>query len=239
MCRSTGSDSIGTTAVEDVRPIQVLLIESDEEAVRTVTRLLVNETERRFRVTHVADVPGGVQALAGSQVFDLVLLGSSLAGEEDSRAVGLIRKQDAHVPIIFLGARKDLSMAVEAMRVGGRDFLPKEELDVHVFPQTLIRHHERHQLSVVLEQLEIRRGRLEAMQSLVVSVSEKVTEPLQQMRSTISMLEQRNTDEKAGKYLTLIRENLDRLVNKMERLKNLKDDKTVKYIKDIRMIDLS
>ena len=220
-------------------PIRVLLIEGNEETIRTLTGLLVKEGEEQFRLTVVQDVAGAVKELSGSQVFDLVLLEFSLVGEEDSGVVEQIRRKDAHVPIIFLGARKDLSMAVEAMRVGGRDFLLKEELDIHVFPQTLVRHHERRRLEMNVEQLEIKRERLEAMQGMVVSVSEKVTDPLHQMRSTITLLESRNTDEKAAKYLVLIRENLDRLGNKLDRLKNLKDDKTVKYIKDIRMIDLS
>jgi hypothetical protein len=46
-------------------------------------------------------------------------------------------------------------------------------------------------------------------------------------------------DEKAVKYLGLMRENLERIELKMEKLKNLREDKTVQYIKDIRMIDLS
>ena len=34
-------------------------------------------------------------------------------------------------------------------------------------------------------------------------------------------------------------ENYPELIGKLEKLKNLKDDKTVQYIKDIKMIDLS
>lgn len=233
-----GGHNVGNR-LEPARPIEILLIENDEETVRRVTRLLVNEEEARFRVTSVPDVRTAVSEVEGKQTFDLVLLEFGLVRGDGAASFEALRAKDVRIPVIFLGARKELSMAVEAMRVGGRDFLPKEDLDVHVFPQTLIRHHERHQLTVGMEQLEIRRGRLEAMQELVIGVSEKVTEPLEQMRTVLATLESRNRDEKTAKYLMLIRENLERLSVKMNKLRNLKDDKTVKYIKDIKMIDLS
>ena len=223
----------------DQEQVHILLIMQDEETIRTVSRLLVHEDEQRFRLTTVHDVAGALQELTRKHTFDLILVAFSQAQRTDEGTVAALREKDTRIPIIFLGARKDLSMAVEVMRSGGHDLLVLEELDQHVFAQTLIRHHERRQLESEVEQLEIRRGRLEAMQALVVNVSEEISDPIDSMRSTIAKLEGRNNDEKAAKYLALIRENLDRLSVKMEKLKNLKDDKTVKYIKDIRMIDLS
>ena len=225
--------------MDSTKLIHILLIESDEDTMRLVTRLLVNEEEGRFKLTSVPDIQNAIDEMAGGQEFDLILLEFSLVRGEGSRGVEAIRERDAHAPILFLGARKDLSMAVEAMRVGGRDFLPKEDLDVHVFPQTLIRHHERNQLVVGVEELEISRGRLEALQEMVVGVTEEIADPLARMRSTLAELEAQDLDEKAMKYLTLVRENLDRLSGKMEKLKNLKHDKTVTYIRNINMIDLS
>jgi hypothetical protein len=40
-------------------------------------------------------------------------------------------------------------------------------------------------------------------------------------------------------YLTIIRDNLARIEKKLLQLKEMKTDKTVPYIKDIRMLDLS
>jgi len=225
--------------MQDQSTIQVLLIEDNEETIRTVTQLLRGEDESRFAVTAVHSIGDAVKVLRPDHSVDLVLLSYGLAGNTGASTVDELRQMDVHVPILFLGTRKDLSMAVDAMRVGARDFIPVEDLDKHVFPQTLIGHHERSQLADTVEQLEVKRARLEAMQGLVVEVSEQITEPISKMRETIRTLESRNTDEKAAKYLVLIRENLDRLSLKMEKLRNLKEDKTVKYIKDIKMIDLS
>ena len=59
------------------------------------------------------------------------------------------------------------------------------------------------------------------------------------MQVAVGKLLGSSQSEKGAKYLSLIKENLDRMETKMEKLKNLKEDKTVQYIKDIKMIDLS
>ena len=59
------------------------------------------------------------------------------------------------------------------------------------------------------------------------------------MKAIAGELIANNQSEKAQKYMQIIKENVERMEMKMEKLKNLKDDKTIQYIKDIRMIDLS
>jgi hypothetical protein len=41
------------------------------------------------------------------------------------------------------------------------------------------------------------------------------------------------------KYLSIIRDNINRIETTMQKLQNLKEDRTVQYIKDVKMIDLS
>ena len=59
------------------------------------------------------------------------------------------------------------------------------------------------------------------------------------MNKIVGELEQNALPEKAVKYLKLIKDNVERMQLKLEKLRNLKEDKTVKYIRDIKMIDLS
>jgi DNA-binding NtrC family response regulator len=190
----------------------------------------------------VQTADAAVAEIDGAKQFHLILIEYSLADAGGVALAQTLREKSVRVPIIFLGSQMGLSMAVEVMRVGGRDFLSKDEIDDHVFPQTLQTHHERHVLQSGVEELEIRRGRLEAMQEMVVNVSKLISDPLYSMQSSLSVLETMKKEaepEKVQKYIVLIRENLDRLSDKLERLKNLQNDKTVSYIKNIRMIDLS
>jgi hypothetical protein len=72
-----------------------------------------------------------------------------------------------------------------------------------------------------------------------VNISQKISEPLEDMSKIVSSIEQKEIPEKAAKYLKLIKDNVVRMQAKLEKLRNLKEDKTVKYIRDIKMIDLS
>jgi DNA-binding NtrC family response regulator len=143
------------------------------------------------------------------------------------------------IPIVFLTTIKDVSFAVEVMRMGVKDYLLKEDVVTHVFPQTLLRVVEKGHLKQEQDKLEIKRKRLETMQEIVVGISDKISEPLEDMNKIVSTLEQNALPEKAVKYLKLIKDNVERMQLKLEKLRNLKEDKTVKYIRDIKMIDLS
>jgi len=59
------------------------------------------------------------------------------------------------------------------------------------------------------------------------------------MKTIVENLLKSGHNDKTGKYLSIIKENIDRIQMKLDKLKNLREDKTVQYIKDIRMIDLS
>jgi nitrogen-specific signal transduction histidine kinase len=77
------------------------------------------------------------------------------------------------------------------------------------------------------------------MQEMIVGITGEITIPLQNMKGIVDVLIKNGNSEKRAKYLAIIRENVERIESKMEKLINLKEDKTVQYIKDIKMIDLS
>ena len=59
------------------------------------------------------------------------------------------------------------------------------------------------------------------------------------MKKNIDTLMEQHGTGSLKTYLTIIRDNLSRIERKITRLKELKTDKTVQYIRDIRMFDLS
>jgi hypothetical protein len=59
------------------------------------------------------------------------------------------------------------------------------------------------------------------------------------MKLNVDSLLQRDSTKDMRSYLVIIRDNLERMEKKIERLKELKEDKTVVYIKDLRMFDIS
>jgi signal transduction histidine kinase len=87
--------------------------------------------------------------------------------------------------------------------------------------------------------MEITQKRLEAIQELVLKISQEIRVPLDRMRNDLASLMKARQDEALRPYLNIITDNLARIEKKILKLKDLKTDKTVQYIKDIRMFDLS
>jgi hypothetical protein len=98
---------------------------------------------------------------------------------------------------------------------------------------------ERQQLKHQLTTLEISQKRLEAIQSLVLKITSELREPLDNMNTVVRQLLANHQDDNLKTYLTIVRDNLQRIEKKIVKLKDLKTDKTIQYIKDIRMFDLS
>ncbi|HTY39161.1 MAG TPA: hypothetical protein VMH23_18730, partial [Bacteroidota bacterium] len=146
---------------------------------------------------------------------------------------------EVDTPVVFLTVNKDMNLAVEVMKLGVRDYLVKEEISTPILPKTIMTVVEKRKFQKEVAELEIRQKRLEAMQEMIVGITGEISIPLQNMKGIVEELIRNGNSEKRAKYLAIIRENVERIESKMEKLINLKEDKTVQYIKDIKMIDLS
>jgi nitrogen-specific signal transduction histidine kinase len=98
---------------------------------------------------------------------------------------------------------------------------------------------ERRQLVDQLTSLEITQKRLEAIQEVVLNITQQIREPLQELRGSLESLSEHHRNDSLAPYLNIIKVKLDEIESKIARLKALRSDRTVAYVKDIRMIDLS
>ncbi len=143
------------------------------------------------------------------------------------------------VPIVFITVNRDFNLAVETMKLGVEDFLVKEEISTPVLPRTIVSVLERVRLRQQLSALEISSQRIEAIQELVLGISQDLVTPLDSMKRNVDVLMKSRIATDMKMYLRIISENVERMQLKLSRLKSLKEDKTVQYIKNIRMIDIS
>jgi len=90
-----------------------------------------------------------------------------------------------------------------------------------------------------LSALEISSQRIEAIQELVLGISQDLVTPLDAMKKNVDVLMRSQVATDMKMYLRIINENVERMQLKLSRLKSLKEDKTVQYIKNIKMIDIS
>ncbi len=219
--------------------IKVLLIEDNAAFAKLVQLYLDKYEEARVDVIWKDNGSDGIREAEQNKELDLILMDYFLPGINGLEVTKLLKEKNIDLPVIFLTVNKDMNLAVEVMKLGVEDYLVKEEISTPVLPKTIMSVVERRKFQREVAELEIRKKRLEAMQELVVGISSEITAPLSEMKQIVQDLMAKENSEKGIKYLGIIKDNVERIESKMEKLNNLREDKTVQYIKDIRMIDLS
>lgn len=104
-----------------------ILLADDQAAVLEALRLLLKAEGYR---TVTAQVPEGVMALLERELVDVVLMDlnytrDTTSGREGMDLLSRIRAHDPALPVIVMTAWGNVDKAVEAMRLGARDFVEK------------------------------------------------------------------------------------------------------------------
>jgi CheY-like chemotaxis protein len=183
--------------------------------------------------------PEGIAEAERNPAVDAILLDYFLPGMNGLEVTKVLKEKGVPIPVVFLTVNKDMTLAVEVMKLGVQDYLVKEEISTPILPKTIMAVVEKRKFQKEVAELEIRQKRLEAMQEMVVGITNEISVPLKNMKDIVEVLVKQPGTEKRTKYLAIVHENVERIEVKMEKLNNLKEDKTVQYIKDIKMIDLS
>lgn len=225
--------------MSDKRLATILLIEDNPEFANLVELFLRRYQDVSFKVVWRASGQAALQELETNTAFDLILMDHFLPGQNGLEITRIIRERGIAIPVVFLTVNKDFDLAVEVMKLGVEDYLVKEEISTPVFPKTLLNVIERKALREELMGLEITQRRLEAIRDLVLQIAGDVRAPMDGMRRSVEFLLERHGGGSLNTYLVIIRDNLARIERKLARLKELKSDRTVTYIRDIKMFDLS
>ena len=99
---------------------RVLVVE-DEEKLRRVIELQLVSTG--FEVDKAATAEEGLKIVDRA---DLVLTDLRLPNMDGLQLLGLIRRQNAQVPVVVMTAYGSIETAVESMKAGATDFLLKQ-----------------------------------------------------------------------------------------------------------------
>jgi DNA-binding NarL/FixJ family response regulator len=232
-------ENVHTHAEHGEKIVRILLIEDSDDTGRLISEYLHRFEVVKFEIIHKKSAEEVLDDPAGFPECDMVLMDYYLPGKNGLDATRVMKERKFDVPIAFLTVNKDVTVAVEAMKLGIADYFMKDDIPTHVFPQAIMSIVEKRRLQYEYALLEVKKRRLEAMQEIVLNISKQITEPLAEMKRVVEGLIALPNAEKYGKFLSIIKDNVDRMDSKLGKLKNLKDDKTVQYIKDIRMIDIS
>jgi DNA-binding response OmpR family regulator len=225
--------------MDEQTTIEVLLIEDNRDFANLVELFLRKHGPEKFHVTWKENGQTALLELERNRAFDVILMDYFLPGQNGLEITRAIQQMGVSVPVIFLTVNKDFDLAVEVMKLGVEDYLVKEEVSTPVLPRTILNGIERRRLRAQLTALEISQKRLEAIQEMVLKITQEIRRPLDSMREDVDVLIENHENDSFKTYLVIIHDNLIRIDKKISQLKEMKTVKTIPYIRDIRMLDLS
>ena len=225
--------------MDQERTVNILLVEDNRDFAKLVEIFLRKHKPERFDVVWKENGQQVLEELARNRSYDVILMDYFLPQQNGLEITRQLQERDIRIPVIFLTVNRDFELAVEVLKLGVEDYLVKEEISTQALPKTVLSVIERRQLINQLTSLEITQKRLEAIQEIVLKITQQIRIPLDELRKNAESMVETHRSDSLTPYLTIIRDNLNRIESKIVRLKGLKSDRTVTYIKDIRMIDLS
>jgi len=221
------------------REVNVLIIEDNENFARLVQIYLRRFQDVKFNIIWKENGEQGINELRNNSDIDIILMDYFLPGQNGLDTTLHLRKNGITTPVIFLTVNKDFNLALEVMKAGVSDYIVKEEISTPVFPKILLGVLEKKALKEKFDQLEISGKRLEALQTLATEITADLEPMLGEMQKISSTLLDKHEQEKTTNYLNIINESVERIQSKVAKLREIKEDKTVTYVKDLEMFDLS
>jgi DNA-binding NtrC family response regulator len=103
-------------------PIRLLLVDDEQGFVESLTRCLVR---RYYRAAYVLNGEEALRLLDKDKSMDVVLLDVKMPGLDGLETPRRIKALQPLVETIMLTAHATIATAVEAMRIGARDYLMK------------------------------------------------------------------------------------------------------------------
>jgi DNA-binding response OmpR family regulator len=100
-----------------------VLVIDDEDHIRRVMRMTLEAAG--YEVGEGADGPRGLEAFGDGLAWDVVLLDQRMPGMDGLETLRRMRERRADVRVIMITAYASIELAVDAMKLGARDFVRK------------------------------------------------------------------------------------------------------------------
>jgi two-component system NtrC family sensor kinase len=161
----------------DATRIDVLLIDDNADFPILIRRALETR-DPRYRVTSVATPEEG-EALLDEQSFDLVLLDYKFPrGVNGLQVIRKLKNKATYVPTVMVTAFGDEGLAIQAMREGALDFVPKASDFIQALPDVVGRAIERGRIIreriATQRALEQRNRELQALSDITSAINANV-----------------------------------------------------------------
>ena len=223
----------------DDNKVRILLVEDNKDFAKLVQVYLQRYEKDKFEIVWKENYTDTINELESNRNFDEILMDYFLPGKNGLEITKELKAKKITNPIIFLTVNKDFELALDVMKLGVDDYLVKEEISSPVLPRTVLSVIEKHRLHDQLVQIEITQQRLQAIRETLMGVVGEIEKPLNEMKAIAQNFKEQFPADNQKNYVKIVGENIDRIIEKPTKLNTLKVYRSVKYIKDIKMLDLS
>lgn len=110
-----------------VEQVRILIVDDSEDDRDHCEELLEEDPDREWLITETGDSVEGLR-LVEDHRFDCVLLDYSMPGLNGIAVMNRLREKNAEVPVVMLTGQGTERIAVEAMKAGAQDYIPKQDL---------------------------------------------------------------------------------------------------------------
>lgn len=120
-------------------PIRVLLVDHDASEVMATRFLLARVAEARFIVDEAGSLSAALERLTKRDI-DIVLLDSTLPDSDGLEALGTLRSRYPDTPVIMLAGAGDRQWVSNALEMGARDCIVKDNVNSYLLARIILRH---------------------------------------------------------------------------------------------------
>jgi len=213
-------------------PIQLLLLEDEEDEAFIVQRQLKRESEWTFIVTHVTSLEKAV-ATAQQASFDCALLDLSLPDAQGLESVTRFRSAIPNLPIVVRSGKSESETAMEAMDAGAQDYVVKGTVSGEWLGRVLRYAVERHTLTNDL--IAAQREQTNLKDQVLAHVSHEFRNPLSAILGSLQLIQRFHQTMSPKRHAECI----EVAIRNTGQLKRLTDDLFNAMQKDAGKLDIS
>jgi signal transduction histidine kinase len=214
----------GTEPSNAAKPVEVLLVEDDEDDY-LITRDLLSDVEGvAYKVTWVTSYDQGLAEMKRS-AHDIYLVDFRLGGSDGLELIREARAEKCEGPIILLTGQGDRQTDIKAMHAGASDFITKGRIDSSQLERSIRYAIEQHRLRGELQRHSEALARSNAeLQQFAYVASHDLQEPLRTISSYVQLLARRyksQLDDDANEFIGFAVEGTRRMQNLINDLLSL------------------
>jgi len=157
-------------------PVNVLMVEDDDEDYLIASRLLTSAAPGRFRLERQGSLQGGLDAIGLNT--DVVLLDLSLPDSQGWGTFERVRERAPHIPVILLTGLDDERLGAQAVHGGAQDYLIKGQFDGRLLSRAILYAIERKAAKEHLEHLADELGAANAVMAADLDMAREVQQAL-------------------------------------------------------------